>query len=276
MTQSTAVMDSIQSRVDQMDITLFENIPTQTTAHDRRSLLAIHAAVASAQRNSFAYLEIGSHLGGSIQPYLLDDRCDAIISIDKRPARQPDMRGQTYEYPDNSTDRMLQNLRRISLAGVRKVETFDTDAGQLKPSAISVKPKICLIDGEHTNAAIERDFAFCLSVLEDRGVICFHDSNIVFEGLIKILEGLKASGRSFHAYNLPTHVFVIDTGANLHDDHRILQLLVNNHLGYLSGLESMSGYRDFYTSWFSQKLRAMYRNRPVRKCSQLFHRLLVK
>jgi hypothetical protein len=274
-TPSAAVTGCIPSRIGQLDITLFESIPSQTSADDRRSLLAIHAAVA-AKRDSFAYLEIGSHLGGSIQPYLLDGRCHAIISVDKRPAQQPDMRGTSYEYPGNSTDRMLQNLRRISAEGVCKVKTFDVDTNELKPSMISLKPDICFVDGEHTNVAVETDFAFCLSVVEDRGVICCHDSNIVFEGLSRIVAGLKASGRGFRAYNLPTHVFVIDLGGNLHEDARILSLLVDNHLGYLSGLETMSCYRDFYNQWLSRKLRALYRSRPVRKCSHLFLRLLRK
>jgi hypothetical protein len=262
---------SIQRRVDQLDITLFEGIPSQTGADDRRSLLALHAAMA-ARRSAFAYLEIGSHLGGSIQPYLLDGRCSAIISIDKRPARQPDARGMEYEYSGNSTERMLQNLRRISADSVRKVTTFDADTGQLKPSVVPLKPDICFIDGEHTNLAVERDFAFCLSVVEDTGVICFHDSDIIFEALSKLVERLKASGRQFRAYNLPMSIFVIDLGASLHEDARILELLVDNHLGYLGGLKGMSGHRDFYNSWFSQKLRAIYRIPPVRKCSRLVRR----
>ena len=263
---------SVQNRIDRLDTALFEAIPSQTSADDRRSLLAIHAATA-ARRSTFAYLEIGSHLGGSIQPYLLDDRCTAIMSIDKRPARQPDMRGKEYEYAGNSTERMLENLRYVSADGARKVTTFDADTGQLKPSVIPIKPDICFIDGEHTNSAVERDFAFCLSVVEDHGVICFHDSSIVFEALSKSVERLRASGLLFRAYNLPTNVFVIDLGVILHEDSRILELLVDNHLGYLPGLESMSGYRDFYNSWLSQKLLTIYRIPPVRKCYHLVRSL---
>jgi hypothetical protein len=273
--ERSAATDPIQHRIAQLDITLFESIPSQTSADDRRSLLAVHAAVADL-RNSFSYLEIGSHLGGSIQPYLLDDRCKAIISIDNRPARQPDMRGETYEYPGNSTERMLHNLRRISPQGFRKVTTFDADTSELKPSVISPRPDICFIDGEHTNQAVVRDFAFCLSVVQERGVICFHDSNIVFEGLSRIVEELKASGRQFRAYNLPTQVFVIDLGAYLHEDARVRELLVDNHLGYLSALESLSCYRNFYNDRLSQKLRAVYRRTPVRKYSRFFRRLLGK
>jgi Methyltransferase domain len=274
-TEGSLVTGSVQNRIDQLDTALFEGIPSQTSIDDRRSLLAIHAAVADL-RGSFAYLEIGSHLGGSIQPYLLDERCTAVVSIDKRPAEQPDMRGNVYKYPGNSTDRMLQNLRRISDEGVRKVRTFDADTSQLRPSEISVRPDICFIDGEHTNLAVERDFAFCLSVVQDRGVIFFHDSNIVFEGLSRIVEGLKASGRRFRAYNLPTHVFVVDLGERLQEDRRIIQLLVDNYLGYLPGLESMSSYRDFYNDWPSQKIRVLSQSRPVRECSHFFRRLLRK
>jgi hypothetical protein len=177
-----------------LDVSLFDVIDLQTSLDDRRSMLAIHAAV-SARLGSFTYLEIGSHLGGSIQPFVLDPRCTHIVSIDKRPKTQPDERGESYAYPANSTERMLHN------DGVGKITTFDTDSSELKGSMLPAKVDLCFIDGEHTNAAVERDFAFCESALADAGVVYFHDSEIVFQGLDNILKRLRAAGRQFHAYN---------------------------------------------------------------------------
>jgi hypothetical protein len=272
---------SIESRVAELDTTLFDDIPSQTSADDRRSLLAIHAAVA-ARRSPFSYLEIGSHLGGSIQPYLRDRRCARIISIDKRPLNVADERlgndavhnhGPKYEYPENSTQRMLENLTRVSSEGVRKVVTFETDAGDLNPALLPCQAEICFIDGEHTNGAAERDFAFCCSVVADPGVICFHDSEIVFQAISNIVERLKSDRRPFRAYNLPSSVFVIDLGLDLHAEPSICDLLTANYIGYFSALNSMAPYRDFFNSWFARKLRDLYAFPPIGASARLVRSL---
>ena len=263
MNAKTSPVLPIETRVKRLDISLFDEIDSQTCADDRRSMLAIQEAV-SARCPSFTYLEIGSHLGGSIQPFLLDPRCARIVSIDKRPTAQADERGGAGRYPGNSTERMLKNLRSIAKDQVVKVTTFDADSSAVKPSMLPSKVAVCFIDGEHTNAAVERDFAFCESVLTHPGLIYFHDSDIVFQALANIVERLKAAGRSFHAYNLPSSIFVIDLEMNIHGDASIQSLLLNNHLGYLSSLESMAHYRDFYTGWFARTLRKAYSIGPVR------------
>jgi len=89
-----------------LDISLFSAIESQSTDDDKRSLLACQLAVREL-RDPYIYLEIGSYIGGSIQPYLLDPRCKRIYSIDKRPAKQPDERGIDYIYENNSTARMM-------------------------------------------------------------------------------------------------------------------------------------------------------------------------
>ena len=255
----------IEARVKQLDVSLFDAIDSQTTSDDRRSMLAIQAAV-SARLGSFTYLEIGSHLGGSIQPFLLDHRCTHIVSIDKRPEKQPDLRGKLYAYPDNSTVRMLENLRRVARDGVAKITVFDTDSSELKASMLPSRPDLCFIDGEHTNTAVERDFAFCQSALAAPGVIYFHDSQIVFQALDNILTSLRTAGQPFHAYNLPTGLFVIDLGMNIHEDDSIQKLLLGNHLGYIAGLQSMASYRQLYNHWFVRQMRKAYR--PARSAAR--------
>src|ERR1700719_4564277 len=106
--------------------TLLGQIPSETTARDRRSLLCLHLALRRRQR--FTYLEIGSHLGGSLQALVVDPQCEHIISIDARPLSQPDQRlpsGATHAYDDNSTARMLALLAAVPGADVRKLHTID-------------------------------------------------------------------------------------------------------------------------------------------------------
>src|ERR1017187_2008517 len=181
--------EEVQNRIAAGDTSLFDAVFSQTSQEDRRSLLSLQGAV-SGLRNPYRYLEIGSHLGGSIQPYLLDSRCAGIISIDKRPLKQRDERGGTYQYPEKSTLRMMENLQGISPEQVGKIITFDEDTGALNPSAMPFQPDACFIDGEHTDEAVLRDFKFCLSVVKNPGLIYFHDSQLIFRGLRNALQVL--------------------------------------------------------------------------------------
>src|SRR5215204_6622213 len=106
-------MSSFEQAITGLDLNLFEKIKSQSTEHDKQSFLAIQLAVRNL-RPQYKYLEIGSYLGGSIQPHLLDDRCERIYSIDKRPLQQPDARGFDYTYLNNSTERMLEQLRDVA------------------------------------------------------------------------------------------------------------------------------------------------------------------
>lgn len=159
-------MKSFKERLDSLDISLFEKITSQTTDDDKRSLLAIQSAVREIAPN-YVYLEIGSHLGGSIQPHLVDERCSRIYSIDKRPLVQPDERGVSYGYPENSTQRMLSLLSHI--APTEKIVTIDGETGKLDQSVIDVPPQLCFIDGEHTDRATKVDFDCCLNALDAGG-----------------------------------------------------------------------------------------------------------
>ena len=100
---------SFEQRIERLDCSLFDPIPTQSSKGDRMSWLALQGAVRRAAP-SYTYLEIGSHLGGSIQQHWIDPRCSLIYSIDKRPLEQPDDRGAVFAYAGNSTARMLGNL----------------------------------------------------------------------------------------------------------------------------------------------------------------------
>jgi hypothetical protein len=199
---------SFKERIKRLDITLFERIVSQTTDADKKSLLAIQLCAREC-KEGYVYLEIGSHLGGSIQPHLVDPKCKWIYSIDKRPSSQPDERGPICEYPDNSTERMRALLAGIDPDGVKKIECIDADAKCIARSVISRAPNLCFIDGEHTPAAVVADFDFCLKVCAVGATIVFHDSQIVFRGLRSVISGIKREGRQFSTHALSEVVYVI-------------------------------------------------------------------
>jgi hypothetical protein len=261
----SAIRDTFDERLKNLDLGLFERIESQTTARDKQSLLACQLAVRSL-RPAYTYLEIGSHLGGSLQPYLPDTRCTKIYSIDKRPPAQPDERGITYEYRNNSTQRMLENLKAISEPALAKITCIDQDASQIDPKTIEQRPQFCFIDGEHTDPACFSDFLFCLKAMDANGLLVFHDAPVVYNGLAQIVGYLKDQRYSFNAYNLPDTVFVIEINDfPAHKTPQIAEMLVNNHVGYLASLQYNDHYRRFYNrgpfKWLRHlKVKAMKSN----------------
>jgi hypothetical protein len=195
------------TRIEALDLSLFDGIPTQSCDGDRRSWLAVQRSVR--RPAGYTYLEIGSHLGGSLQQHLLDPLCRRIISIDKRPPDQPDDRGTVYTYLDNSTARMLDNLRKVAPTELSKITCFDADAKDIDPRLIPDPPGFCFIDGEHTRAAVLSDFGFTLSVCAPNAAICFHDDYMVFEALKSILTLLRSRGIAFRARKLDGSTFGI-------------------------------------------------------------------
>lgn len=199
---------SLDSRIETLDISLFSPILSQTTDADRKSLLALQACTRGTL-GCYVYLEIGSHLGGSIQPHLRDPKCKKIYSIDKRPPAQPDDRGSLYEYADNSTARMLSLLAAVDPEGVAKIESIDGDTKSISSSRIRQAPNLCFVDGEHTSTAVVADFDFCLRVCAEGASIVFHDAQTVFRGLRSVVSRLKRSRREFSSHALSDMVYVI-------------------------------------------------------------------
>lgn len=184
-----------ESRIERLDLHLFDAIRTQSVEGDRRSWLALQRAIRRV-KGAYTYLEIGSHLGGSLQQHLLDPRCQHIISIDNRPLVQPDDLWQMVPYDGNSTERMLRNLRELAPQAVSKVLCFDSDARDIDPARLPRPADLCFIDGEHTRAAVVSDFEFCLRVSAPQAVICFHDDDVIYAGILEI-------ERSLHRRRLP-------------------------------------------------------------------------
>ncbi len=200
-----------EARIAGLDLSLFAAIESQSDDGDKLSWLALQRA-ARRETGDYIYLEIGSHLGGSIQPYLLDPRCRKILSIDKRPSEQPDDRGQSFRYEDNSTARMLANLRALDPAQVAKVVCFDSDARHIDLARFPERPDLCFIDGEHTKSEVISDFDFCVRVCSPRATLYFHDDWVIYPALAYILRTLAKQGRPFTALKLQGSTFAISLG----------------------------------------------------------------
>jgi Methyltransferase domain len=238
-----SINSSIDERIRTLDLSLFQSIHSESSSADRRSLLACQRATRN-RESPYNYLEIGSHLGGSLQPHIVDPSCGRIYSIDKRPGSMPDERGLRFRYPENTTERMLSALGSIEGAEVDRLTCLDGDANELGADSIADRIHLCFIDGEHTDEAALRDFRFCLNVVDRPGAIVFHDAQIVYNGILEALRGLKASGRAFHAYNLPDCLLVVELdGFALHEDPAIAAWLLDNYQGYLASLRLNDHFR---------------------------------
>lgn len=237
-------MDNFEYKINHLDLELFRHIGSQSTTCDKRSLLALQVACRQTV-SDYSWLEIGSHLGGSLQALVVDPKCMCIISIDPRPQLQPDERGQNYHYTDNSTERMLDLLQKIPGAHMAKLRTIDAGTDTIQTTAITERPNVCFIDGEHTDASALRDARFCLSIVAENGCIAFHDAQIIYRGLNQFIQELTADGRVFRAYNLPDSVFVVELGAcGFSATPHIRCMLENNHTGYLWSLMANDEYRQ--------------------------------
>lgn len=254
-------MRDFEQAINRLDLSLFEKISSQSSADDKRSLLACQLAARSLAAGGYRYLEIGSYLGGSIQPHLLDERCRFICSIDKRPPVQPDERGVDYEYLNNSTARMLENLRAVAPAAIGKIRTIDADTREIGADRVGEKIDLCYIDGEHTDEAVIADFRFCLTVLAERGAILFDDANVIYNGIGESIAYLEKGGVDFRAYSLPSKVFVVEINDfPLHRHPAVLERLTNNYRSYLFSLQS----NDYYRQFVNKKPFRLYRRLVTR------------
>jgi Methyltransferase domain len=255
-------MPDFESRLAALDLSLFDAIESQTSPGDRASLLAVQAGLRA--RGSYAYLEIGSHLGGSIQPYLLDPRCVAIYSIDPRPVAQQDARGRSYAYAENSSRRMVSALSALAADRIDRLRCFEADARFVDVEALDPPPALCFVDGEHTDAAVVSDFDVCRRALRGVGAILFHDAHVVYNGLWEITRALDVGRVPFRAYNLPDSLFVVELGtAALWKTPAVAGRLARAHEGYLASLRLNDHYRRFATRWPVPWLRRLRARIPV-------------
>jgi hypothetical protein len=198
--------EEFEQRLRALDWKLFRYVPNQTSVEDRTSLLALQNACRDAV-GRYRYLEIGSFRGGSLQPFLADELCTAVTSIDSRPARAPDARGAS-NYPDNTTDGMLANLRAVPGADLDKLITLEATTDELDPEQIE-RPDLCFVDAEHTDDAALRDARFCRAAMRGEGAIAFHDRQLIGAGLERFVSECDGEVAGFE---LPQRIFVVELG----------------------------------------------------------------
>ncbi len=172
-------------------------IESQTSEADKLALLITRDLLG--RSGSYSYAEIGSFMGGSLAPFLLDAKCEAVLSIDDRGRHQPDARGRTFDYTQITHQTMLDNLTGHGLP-ITKIETFD---GSI--SEYDVKTRLydaLFIDGEHTDWACFRDFIHGEKLLKPNAVVMFHDTALVLTSLQIIKEYLVATSRKFTFFKM--------------------------------------------------------------------------
>jgi hypothetical protein len=240
-------MNDFEGRINALDLALFQYVLSQSTEGDKRSFLSLQRVMREARRApGYVYLEIGSFMGGSLQPHVADPLCRKVLSIDPRPLSLPDIRG-TVAYAQNTTENMLRELSRVPGGDMAKIATWESGTDTLDPLAIQPRPDFCLIDGEHTDAAVLRDSRFCLSVLKGSGWIVYHDSNIVYDGILSFLSVLRKNGVVFRAFNFEDSVFLVELGdCHLSESPMMSALRQSAATGYLWSLHANDYYRRFY------------------------------
>lgn len=195
----------------ELPVSVYDSVEAALTANDRRSILALQSALRQRVRD-YAYLEIGSHLGGSLQPFLSDERCVVAYSIDLRPSVQPDERGIPDRYPGNSTERMLTTLRPFYREAMQKLVCFERDAREVTAAELGIRPTFCFVDGEHTDDAAFSDFESCRRLAKDECVIVFDDVHLIFRAFERAVRRLRAEGVTHEAYVLPDKIAVLELG----------------------------------------------------------------
>lgn len=221
----------IGDRIQGLDLTLYNAIESQSSHCDKEDWLAVQRLVRNGMLGydyGYTYLEIGSHLGGSIQPHLLDPRCKQIVSVDSRPLACPDDRQQkTVKYTGNSTQRMKDNLTALEPEGMKKLLCVEGSSADLTLPIFIHSPKFCLIDAEHTHAAAMSDFLACMRVCDPRAVICFHDAQVIIPALRDALHHLNQLGIPFTARAMREYNFMIILDRSVAKDPWILNNSTN-------------------------------------------------
>ena len=145
---------------------------------------------------------------------------------------------------------MTEALARLSPDAAARVTTYEADSSTLDAAAIVPRPHLCLIDGEHTDAALRRDFEFCRAVMPDGGLVLCHDTPVVYNGLAAIVDALDAAGTPYSAAVLPDTLLAIDIGpTGVLDSPPLAAVRAASFRGTLFSLQANDHYRTFANRW---------------------------
>jgi hypothetical protein len=136
------------------------------------------------------------------------------ISVDLLCDSQPDERGRSFPFPENTTANMLASLSNsgVFAPALSRLPTFDTDLGDLSFAQAGQKVRFAFVDTEHTNQAVFRDWLNVSKFIHLAAIVAFHYANLVFDGLENIQAMLRHRGGQFSAHYLPDTVFVLALG----------------------------------------------------------------
>jgi len=194
---SPASSNNWLQRLESQDPALFDPITSSATAGDRRSWLALQSAVR--RPGGYAYLEIGSEQGGSLQNHGNDPWGTTVYSIYPRVFKGPDVRGNAYAYYDNTTKAMVERLTKLYPRDVHKLRTFDCRASEVALTKLNPAPDLIFIDGEHTRSAVKADFAMARRAIATGGLIAFHDAKLVHQGIKDCLQAPTDKATEHHS-----------------------------------------------------------------------------
>ena len=198
----------VVNAIEAVDATAFV-IESQISHNDKLSFLRLQRLIRS-RLDSYVYIEVGSHLGGTLAPHLADPRCRMATSIDPRPLELPDARGCSFVYNGNSTARMVEGLKSVLPEHcLAKLRTFDLDAAEVCHAEIKARPDLVMIDGEHTIVAAFSDVMSLLPVVSENAVISFHDANVVADAIRNLERFFTYAGIKFATVFLPDKVCAI-------------------------------------------------------------------
>jgi hypothetical protein len=198
---------SFEKRIEALDLSLF-GIPSASSEGDKRSFLRAQRLMRRLHQG-YTYLEIGSDRGGSLLPYLFDEACAHIISIDPRPTAINDERATSILYPSDGEEQMLANLS--AFAPVERIKTIRADIRDASPAGLP-KAQLALIDGEHTNVACFSDADRLLDFIDQDAVILFHDANLIADALQNYMRMLDRLHRPHVVFIVEDCVAVIGLG----------------------------------------------------------------
>jgi hypothetical protein len=199
---------SVAERVDRLDLSLFDHIVdgVTTTYSDRRSLLALHAGLAT--RGEFRYLEIGAAHGETLQAFVADPRCRAITAIDRHARMSAHKCDERVHQPPTASKDLPRRLEVVPKADIAKLTPVNGNSEGL--DLVDVRADLCLIDGTHiTDDTALRDARFCQEVIRGRGVIVFYRWTAVLRGIRRFLGELP---RHYQIYPLKHDLLVIEIG----------------------------------------------------------------
>ncbi len=185
--------------------------------NDQASLLALRRIVQADE--PCVYLEIGSELGRSLLPALLDPKCTEVHSVDLRPVSTPDDRGRTWEY-GVTTQQMRDELAKTATPEqMAKLKTYDMDTTVFSkyvvsgPLAAPIIPNLVFLDAEHTTVAAFQDYLNLSGMLPANAIFAGHDSNLIFDAILNIDAMLNSNRIIHHLAYLSDVVFAFAFGS---------------------------------------------------------------